>query len=659
MQQVYSIPPRRKGHMKDSKKAASIEEKLEKKIGDKKEKIEAAAAKIEHDIEERRERIKTKYDNITIRKKVLIGVITVVVLIWSVSNILSLYELRSIGREGIIEKSRAITMMGEAIREYQSENFKRGIYDREALKRDVKGKFIYTVPVFSSIITMKKKAKELNYQFRVPKFNPRNPDNKPTELEGKILQMMKAQNIDEHYFPDTDNNVVRYFKAVRLSRECLLCHGDPKKSYEYWGRKDGRDPTGGKMENWKEGEIHGAFEIIYSMKAYLKRMFQLTVKTAIINIIIIVAAIILIRLLVMRAFTPLDKMSFSLSDLNAGEGDLTREIDISTDDEAGHLAGLFNTFLGQMKGMIVSVRDSSDHVASSSTEMTSSSVNLANVAQDQAASIEQTSSSMEEIKATIDSVSENAKKQAKKADTTRSSMEFLAESIKKINLNAQNANRVAEDTQNYAIEGEQVLGQTVTSMKDIYSSSYKITEIVTIISDISDQINLLSLNASIEAARAGEHGKGFAVVAEEISKLAEQTAASSDEIQKHIVESNQQINAGSELVEKTSESLRQIIDNVKETVSLMDSIAKSSVELDAMSGTVSDDVDQVSRMSEEISIMMEEQSVSSNEIIRAINQINDITQTVASGSEELAAAAEELSSQSEVLKQIVDRFKID
>ena len=629
-----------------TEKNRSLLEEAEEKIGQKKEKLRK-------DVENAR----TKYRNITIKKKILIGTLATIVAVWIISNILSLIELRDLGKEGIIQKSRAITMMGEAIRQYQSENWQRGVFDREQLVEDIKGKFIFTIPVFSSILTMEKKAAELDYQFRVPKVEPRNPKNEPTDSERKILKMMKDQNLDEYYFPDSETKTIRYFKAVKLTKDCLICHGDPGQSQTLWGRNDGTDPTGGRMEGWKEGEIHGAFEIIYSMKKYLDSMLKLTVKISLINIIIIIMAVILIRLLVLKALNPLDRMSDSLQEINRGAGDLTSEIPIKTDDEVGRLASLFNTFLGQLRGIINNVRDSADHVAASSTEMTGSSVSLANVAQEQAASIEETSSAMEEIKATIDSVSQNAKNQARKAEDTRSSMEYLAGAIEDINSNAQNASHMAMETHNYAREGEMVLGETVRSMKEIYDSSYKITEIVTIISDISDKINLLSLNASIEAARAGEHGKGFAVVAEEISKLADQTASSSGEIQKHILDSNNKINQGSEHVEKTADSLRKIITNVKETASLMEKIAQLSNDLNSLGARTTTDVKQVSSMADEISIMMEEQSISSNEIIRAINQINDVTQSVASGSEELAAAAEELSSQSEVLKEIVEKFR--
>ncbi len=597
--------------------------------------------------------------NLNIKKKVILGIAAVFFAGWVTTNLFYISHIRKVGHEGIIRNARAITVMGEAIREYQSENWDRGLYDRASLSKDIRGKFVYSVPVFSSIITMKKKAKELGYAFRVPKFEPRNPENKPDAIEAAALKEIASKNLKEYYRLDDDRQNIRYYRPIRLTRDCLLCHGDPATSKKLWGRDDGTDPIGGRMENWKEGEIHGAFEIIYSSKDILSLVYGIIIQNVIVNILLVVGALFFIRYIVKRALNPLDVISRSLEEINRGAGDLTKKIEVLNRDEVGEVALLFNGFLDQLKKMIVAVRDASDHVLFSSTEMRTASENLAHEAQEQAASIEETSSSMEEIKATIDSVSANAKSQAEKAGSNRASMEYLSKSIGEINGHAQEANRMANDTHTYAIEGEQILVQTVDSMKEIYDSSTKITEIVTIITDISDKINLLSLNASIEAARAGEHGRGFAVVAEEIAKLADQTANSSGEINRLIQESTQKISAGSELVSRTASSLRRIIDNVKQTASLMENIARSSVELDRMSAESSGNASMVNAMSEEISVMMQEQSISSNEIIKAINQINEITQGVASGSEELAASAEELSTQSEVLKEIVASFKVD
>ncbi len=149
---------------------------------------------------------------------------------------------------------------------------------------------------------------------------------------------------------------------------------------------------------------------------------------------------------------------------------------------------LFNSFIGQLRLMIIRVSDSAQIVSSSSEEMTAASQSLADIAQNQAASIEETSSAMEEIKATIDSVSDNAKNQAQKANHTHESMQYLSTAVLDIDTHAQDANTMADETQGYANEGGQVLADTVVSMNDISESSKKILDILTIITDITEQI---------------------------------------------------------------------------------------------------------------------------------------------------------------------------
>lgn len=598
-------------------------------------------------------------NNRSLKQKVIFGVIIVIVAGTSLSTYFAAQDLRNLVFLEIKDKARSITEMGEAVREYIADSWEKGVYQKDYLMEDPEGKFLYSVPIFSSIKTMNKKAEELNYKFRVPKVNPRNPENTPTEEEAAILEKMKAEDLDEFATGDLKSKKIRYYRAVRLTKDCLICHGDPAQSVELWGNDKGLDPTGAKMENWKAGEIHGAFMLEYDLTAFIASQRLSIIKNILVGAAILLFSILIIVFIVKRAFSPLDRISDSLEEINRGAGDLTKKIPVLRNDEIGKVAVLFNQFIDQLKDMILNVSDAANHVSSSSEEMTAASQSLANIAQDQAASIEQTSSAMEEIKATIDSVSGNAKNQANKAGTTHESMTYLADSIDKIDQDAQDANRMAEATSDYAIEGESILISTVDGMKEISKSSAQITEIVSIISDITDQINLLSLNASIEAARAGDQGKGFAVVAEEIAKLADQTAQSSKQINDLINQTNKKVDSGASLVEKTAVSLRNILENVKRSADIMEGIAQSAVTLNAKSEHVSEEVVEVNRMSEEISIMMEEQSVSSNEIINAIDQINNITQQVASGSEELAAGSEELASQAEGLNAIVNRFKLD
>jgi methyl-accepting chemotaxis protein len=602
---------------------------------------------------------KTVKRNLSIKAKISLGICLTFIVVSLISIFTSINDISAVGEEGVKQHIRAIRAMQRSVLDQTTQHWNSNLFSRSRVQEEISKGNYSAIPIIASFKAIEETSKQTIFQFRTPVFKPRNEKNMATEEEREIITRLKNENLDEYFHVNKKTKMLQYYSTIKLEEGCLQCHGDPADSMKYWGNSDGLDPTGTKMEGKKPGDVIGAIQLTYSMNALSPHMYRTIVINTIVDIVVLIIAILIIITIVKKQLRPLDDVARALEEINRGGGDLTKTIDIKTRDEVGYVAYLFNQLIAQLRGVIQTIMSASNHVSASSIEMTNSSGNLASVAQDQAASIEETSSAMEEIKATIDSVSETARSQALKARDSRSLMEFLSESINTINKNAQIASQMADDTHNYAMDGEQVLGQTVSGMKEINESSGKIKDIVTIINDISDQINLLSLNASIEAARAGDHGKGFAVVAEEIAKLAEQTAGSTGEINKLIQESNARVSDGSALVSKTAESLRLIIGNVKKTASLMEQIAKSSIELNETSVKAADNSKDVNRMSDEISIMMEEQSISSNEIIKAIDKINDVTQSVASGSEELAASAEELSSQSELLNNLVKRFKIE
>ncbi len=605
-----------------------------------------------------KEKIYEKKD-FSIKAKISLGICLTFLVVSIINIVTSINDITTVGREGVRQHIKVIRAMQRAVLDQTTEHWNSELFSRSAVQNEIRKGNFKAIPIIASFQSVESTAKETIFQFHTPVFEPRNQANLATEDELEIITRLRDENLDEFFHIDRKTKMLQYYSTLRFEEGCLQCHGDPANSMRLWGNSKGLDPTGVKMEGKKVGHVVGAIKLTYSPNALSPHLFKTIIKNTIIDLLVLVIAVIIIISIVKRQLGPLDEVALTLEEINKGGGDLTKNINIKTRDEVGNVASLFNQLIEQLRGIIQTIMNTSSHVSSSSLEMTNSSGSLASVAQDQAASIEETSAAMEQIKATIDSVSETAKSQAAKAKESSSLMEFLSESINTINKNAQIASQMADDTHEYAMDGEQVLGQTVSGMKEINESSGKIKDIVTIINDISDQINLLSLNASIEAARAGEHGKGFAVVAEEIAKLAEQTAGSTGEINKLIQESNARVSDGSALVSKTAESLRLIIDNVKKTAALMEQIAKSSIELNETSIKAADNSKEVNRMSDEISNMMEEQSISSNEIIKAIDRINNVTQSVASGSEELAASSEELSSQSELLDDLVKRFKIN
>jgi methyl-accepting chemotaxis protein len=190
---------------------------------------------------------------------------------------------------------------------------------------------------------------------------------------------------------------------------------------------------------------------------------------------------------------------------------------------------------------------------------------------------------------------------------------------------------LASNASNVALQGGEVVGRVVETMRDINESSRKIFDIISVIDGIAFQTNILALNAAVEAARAGEQGRGFAVVASEVRALAGRSAEAAKEIKTLINASVEKVEHGTTLVDQAGSTMTQVVDAIRRVTDIMSEISAAS----------------------------HEQSQGVSQVGDAIGQMESSTQQNAGLVEEMAASASSLKHQAQDLVQTVAVFKLD
>jgi len=460
------------------------------------------------------------FTNTSVKMKTIVTALAGPVVIAVILGAQQIMVIRHKTEEAILKQSKAIVLMAEAARNEMSSKIDSGIIKPfEEIPAD---KVIDAVPVIVAIRMAMQNADKAGYTFRAPKESPRNKDNEPTELEARVLADMKATGQDE--FTIHDGEHIRYFKAIRLTKECLYCHGDPA------GEKD---VTGGTKEGWKVGQVHGAFEIISSLDAARKESRAAAISFVLWTLLIlaVVAALVtwIMRSAVLRPLLEITSLTKSMS-----EGHFTGGVRNPSGDEIGKVGKSLNTMITSLGTVIRTVSEAAGDVNTSSRELSVAAEDVAKGAARQAANVEQVSANMEDI---TESIKENARNSLMTKDI------------------AVKAARKAESSGKSLVEGLGVLKEIAGKIQ--------------IIEEIARQTNLLALNAAIEAARAGEHGKGFAVVASEVRKLAERSGKAAQEIIRIS-------GASVEVADKAGAQLSELVPEIKRTAELVEKIANAS-----------------------------------------------------------------------------------
>lgn len=373
---------------------------------------------------------------------------------------------------------------------------------------------------------------------------------------------------------------------------------------------------------YERDEINAANKSLINMLATI-----ILIILIILGVAIIVSSRIIVKL-IKDIVTPLEEVV----DITAriASGDLTVIADESSEDEIGQLMSALNMMTANLGSLVSKVQHSGIQVTSSSTEIAATAKQQEATVTEQAATTNQIASTATEISATVNALVNTMDEVTEIAETTANEA-----------VNSQTALANMEQTMHQMMNATSSISSKLSVLSE---KAANINSVVTTITKVADQTNLLSLNAAIEAEKAGEYGVGFAVVATEIRRLADQTAVATWDIEQMVKEMQSAVSAGVMGMDKFSEEVRSGVDDVRE-----------------VSIQISQIITQVQTLLPSFEVVhsgMQNQAQGAQQITESIRQLNEGTQQTAESLRQSSGSITQLHLAAQALQEGVSKFKV-
>lgn len=383
-----------------------------------------------------------------------------------------------------------------------------------------------------------------------------------------------------------------------------------------------------------------AIELVNGKRWYLfigvdKAVAYAGVDTALKNAIMLSLVMLLISVLTSLGilkvlYRPILELKEMVSALSTGNGDLTRRLTVSSNDDLGQISAGINRFIASLQAMMLEIKEAANNISHSAERLRAQTDSNAEILNAHTQETEQVVTAIEEMSATANDVANNASETA---------------------LFTQNTHSQATKSQVAVAQAEETVAQlalevdkTAADIAAIDKDTLDITNVLKVIGDIADQTNLLALNAAIEAARAGEQGRGFAVVADEVRALAARTQTSTAEIECTLAKLRRGADAAmlamqatKDTCQKTSQATHQVAEDL---------------------GVISDSVEQITELNTQIATAAEEQNAVSAEITRNISSMSEIVAELSVNGEKTVNETIELTAAQRQLNTLVEQFKL-